>query len=127
MTQGLITDPATATTLPPFPALISEMDAGLMVNEDNRIWLVHDKPFHDYLHWVEFDSDLMKLTLVHRNGRVQDYGRKIHPNMADALRKTRQIFTMLLENDKVTDTYILPLLVRDLNPKEKTTKQKERV
>ena len=108
---------------PPFPPLIREMDAGLMINEHDDVWLVHDKPFRDYLHWVEFDADLMSLTLIHRNGRVQDYGRKVDPGLAKSLKNARHIFTMLLENDKVTDTYILPLLIRDLKKANESKKQ----
>lgn len=100
--------------LPPFPPLAGEMDAGLMVNERGIVWLVHDRPLRDYLHWVEFDSDRSVLTLVYRGGRVQDYGRPIHPELADILRQTRQILTMQLKGDEVVDSYMLPLLVRDI-------------
>lgn len=104
----------TLDDLPPFPPLVGEMEAGLMVNERNIVWLVHDRPLRDYLHWVEFDSDRMVLTLVYRGGRVQDYGRPVHPELADILRRTRQILTMQLKGEEIVDSYMLPLLVRDI-------------
>jgi hypothetical protein len=109
-----MTEPVVISDLPPFPPLTGEMDACLMVNERKMIWLVHDRPFRDYLHWVEFDADRNKLTLVLGGGRVQDYGREIHRNMADLLKDARQIFTLHVENKKVVDTYVLPLVVRDI-------------
>lgn len=102
-----VTEPA-----PVYPPLARDMRVCLMANEQDRLWLVHDQPFRDNLHWVEYDDDLQKLTLVLRNGMVQDYGHPIPPEMRAVLRRTQQIFTMLVQDGDVRDSYILPLLNR---------------
>ena len=99
--------------IPVFKSLASTMNVDLLLNPDSKVWILHDKAFPDILMWVEYDVDSASLTLVYRNGKVQALGMKIHAPMRKYLRSARQVFTMRLENEKIVDTYILPLLVRE--------------
>ena len=100
--------------MPVFPPLATQMGISLILNPDSKVWLVHERPFPDILMWAEYDIDTASLTLVFRGGRVQDIGMTIQPPMRKYLARSRQIYTMLLQGDKVADCYIMPLLVRDI-------------
>ena len=100
--------------VPVFPPLATQMGISLILNPESKVWLVHERPFPDILMWTEYDIDRSSLTLVFRGGKVQDIGMAIQPPMRKYLARSRQIYTMLLQGDKVADCYIMPLLVRDI-------------
>lgn len=99
--------------IPVFRPLAATMNVDLVMNPDSKVWILHDKPFPDILMWVEYDIDAATLTLVYRNGKVQELGIKIHAPMRKYLRSARQLFTMRLEGEQIADTYVRPLLVRE--------------
>ncbi len=107
------TDQNNGEEVPVFRPLSGMMKVDLVLNPDSKVWILHDKPFPDILMWAEYDIDAASLTLVYRNGKVQSLGMKIHAPMRQYLRTARQLFTMQLEDKKIIDTYILPLLVRE--------------
>jgi hypothetical protein len=104
---------ATADEIPVFRPLAATMNVDLVMNPDSKVWILHDKPFPDVLMWVEYDIDAATLTLVYRNGKIQELGMKIHAPMRKYLRSARQLFTMRLEGEQIADTYVRPLLVRE--------------
>ncbi|GEM_PF-1072029 len=106
-------DDVVADEIPVFRPLAATMNVDLVMNPDSKVWILHDKPFPDILMWVEYDIDAATLTLVYRNGKIQDLGIKIHAPMRKYLRSARQLFTMRLEGEQIVDTYIRPLLVRE--------------
>lgn len=98
---------------PVLQPLARQMNVDLVLNPDSKVWLLHDQRFTDIVLWAEYDVDSATLTLVLRDGKIQELGMKIHPPMRKYLREARQLYTMRLENQKIVDTYILPLLVRE--------------
>lgn len=106
-------DDVVADEIPVFRPLAATMNVDLVMNPDSKVWILHDKPFPDILMWVEYDIDAATLTLVYRNGKIQELGMKIHAPMRKYLRSARQLFTMRLEGEQIVDTYIRPLLVRE--------------
>lgn len=102
-----------AADRPYHPTIASQMKVDLVINPKSKVWLLHDKRFTDIVMWAEYDVDSASLCLVMKDGKTQDLGMKIHPPMRKYLRAARQLFTVLLENEKMVDTYILPLLVRE--------------
>lgn len=106
-------DDGAADEIPVFRPLATTMNVDLVMNPDSKVWILHDKPFPDILMWVEYDIDAATLTLVYRNGKVQELGIKIHAPMRKYLRSARQLFTMRLEGEQIVDTYVRPLLVRE--------------
>ncbi|MCB1555946.1 MAG: hypothetical protein KDJ15_01395 [Alphaproteobacteria bacterium] len=95
--------------------LASQMEVDLVVKEDGRIFLLHDKPFRDILNWVEFDRDRGVLSLVTQKGRTQDLGMDIPEDTQDFMLETQNISLWRMQDGQIADMYILPFLVRNLN------------
>lgn len=95
------------------PTLAESMKVTLVANSESKLWLIHDRPFNDIVVWAEYDIDSASLSLIMRDGRVQPLGMTIHAPARKVMRQTRQLFTMLVKDEQVLDTYILPLLVRE--------------
>lgn len=72
----------------------------------------HDKPFSEYLEWVEFDEDDGQLTFVTKGGRLNDLGIEILPLMAKLLSKADHIHAYLMEDGKIRDYAKVQLLIR---------------
>ena len=66
--------------------LSAGMGVSLMLNPDSQVWLLHDKPFSDILMWAEYDIDAASLTLVMRDGKIQELGLKIQMPVRKYLR-----------------------------------------
>jgi len=98
---------------PVLTPLAQKMAVDLVINPDSKVWLLHDQRFQDIVMWAEYDVDSASLILVMRDGKMQDLGMKIHAPMRKYLRAARQLYTMRVDNGKIADTYILPLLVRE--------------
>lgn len=95
------------------PPLSTTMNVSLMVNPEGRAWLVHDQPLNEILMWAEYDIDTASLTLVMGDGKIQNFGMPIEPEMRDVLRRGRHFYTMYMEDTKIVDCYSVPLLVRE--------------
>lgn len=98
---------------PVLAPLAQVMKVDLVINPESKVWLLHDQRFQDYVMWAEYDVDAASLTLVLRDGRMQELGMKIHAPLRKYLRAARQLYTVRVENAKIADSYILPLLVRE--------------
>lgn len=98
---------------PVLTPLAQKMAVDLVINPDSKVWLLHDQRFEDLVMWAEYDVDSASLILVMGDGKMQDLGMKIHAPMRKYLRAARQLYTMRIDNGKIADTYILPLLVRE--------------
>lgn len=113
MTDSVKNTHAEGLDAPVFSDLASQMNVDLVVNDDGSVWLLHDKPFSDFLRWVEYDAADNKVTIVTQQGRVQDLGMVIPAPMIPAFLKARDICIAQLRNKKIHDMYILPFLARD--------------
>lgn len=98
------------TVLPP---LAETMNITLVANAESQLWLIHDKHFIDLIMWAEYDIDDSAVSLILRDGRIQPLGLPIYPPARKVMRQSRQLFTMLMQDQKIIDSYILPLLVRE--------------
>lgn len=99
--------------LPVHKPLASTMNVDLMVNEDSKLWVIHDKPFPDILIWAEYDADMASLSLIAKDGKIIDLGMKIHQPLRKYMLSARQLFTMRMQDGKIDDCYVLPLIVRE--------------
>ncbi|MDB5490755.1 MAG: hypothetical protein JWO78_604 [Micavibrio sp.] len=111
--DGIFNPPVQKLPLAVLPSLAESMKVTLVANTESRLWLIHDRPFNDTIVWAEYDIDSATLSLIMRDGRVQPLGLTIHPPARKVMRHTRQLFTMLVKDEQVHDSYILPLLVRE--------------
>jgi hypothetical protein len=95
------------------PSLAESMQVTLVANEQARLWLIHNQSFNDIVAWAEYDADSASMSLIMRDGRVQPLGLPLTEHARKVLRRARQLFTMLVNNETVHDAYVLPLLVRE--------------
>lgn len=93
--------------------LAQRMDIALMVNENQKVWIAHDKPFGDVMMWAEYDADAATLVLMSQSGRLYDLGMPIHKPFRKHLLKAREVHTVYMKNRQVVDVGILPLMVRE--------------
>lgn len=107
------TKPVIPDSLPLWPAATLGMKIDVAVNEDSKIWVIHDKPFPDYLEWVEFDKEAGVLTFVTATGKIQDLGMQIHAPMDDFLAQAGEVCVLMVRDGQVRDMGRVPLTVQD--------------
>jgi len=90
--------------------MISQMLIDVVVNDDDRVWVFHDKPFDGILEWAEYDADLARLVFVTKNGKINDLGLQIQPLMQKPLAQAEYIEAYLIQ-DKVFRDYAKVSLV----------------
>jgi hypothetical protein len=100
------------TTPPVWTPATPAMKVDVAINKDGMVWVLHDKPFPDYLEWIEFDFDTKIMTFITAGGRLQDLGIPIHPPMDENLARARSVFVMYLHEGQVRDMGKLPLIVQ---------------
>jgi hypothetical protein len=84
----------------------------LLVNEKSDIWLLYDRPFSETVKWAEYDLELNKIYLVLLSGRQQEVGLVIADEMADLLKKGRQMYLVHMKDKSIADCGMVPLIVR---------------
>ncbi len=94
------------------PALTALMKVELVISKDRDIWILHDRPFDGILHWIEFDAAFQSMTLVMRDGRIQDTGLTINDKVAQFIKDGAPVYTILTNGPKIKDMYLVPIVVR---------------
>lgn len=100
--------------IPVNPILTDQMKIDVMVNKEGHIWVCHDRPFKQYVDWIEFDADAGRLIFVTQGGRLNDFGIKIKPLMAKYIKKANTADLLLMKNKKIHDFGRVPLVTRQL-------------
>ena len=95
-----------------FPDLQKTMETALVMNEKGNIWLLHDKQFPVVLNWVEYDSGNKCLTFISHEGQMIDFGIMVPKQFHQCLMASKNISTVLLQDGKICDFYIIPLVSR---------------
>lgn len=112
----MLDDLAGGRALPPdaplWPAAAPQMKIDVVVNRDHKIWVIHDRPFPDYLEWVEFDAECGAMTFVTAQGKLQDLGMTIHPPMDKYVRAAKEVCVMMIRDKEVRDMGVVPLTVQ---------------
>ncbi len=98
---------------PVLPDLLSSVNVDLVIGENSKLWLLHDKPFPGVLRWIEYDMRDRTVTLVLDDGRTQNVGVKINPQIATYLRRASHAYAVLFIQGKVRDVYMVAVTVRD--------------
>ncbi|MEC8664285.1 MAG: hypothetical protein VXY16_02305, partial [Pseudomonadota bacterium] len=89
--------------IPVNPILTDQMKVDVMVNKEGHIWVCHDRPFKEYVDWIEFDADAGRLIFVTQGGRLNDFGIQIKPLMAKYIKKADTADLLLMKNKKLHD------------------------
>lgn len=100
--------------IPVNPILTDQMKVDVMVNKEGHIWVCHDRPFKEYVDWIEFDADAGRLIFVTQGGRLNDFGIQIKPLMAKYIKKADTADLLLMKNKKVHDFSRVALVTRQL-------------
>ena len=95
------------------PPLATQMQVELVVNDSSNIWVLHDKPFPAILQWAEYDRDENNLIFVTDDGLMQDLGMVIPEAVADVILECDQLCAMYMNDGKVSDMGMIPIMVRD--------------
>ena len=103
-----------ADELPIFPDMAKSMKVDFVFNREGKVWILHDKPLPAILKWVEFDTDFENVTLVTREGKLQHVGLKVPADMAYYIEQAMEITVMLMDNGKVKDFAIVPMITRNI-------------
>lgn len=96
------------------PHVSSVMNVDLLVKEQGGVWILHDKPFKDYLRWVEYDQMDNELTIVTQSGKIQGLGLTIPDQMIPPILQEHEIRLIQIRDKKIWDVYCLQLLVREV-------------
>jgi len=100
--------------IPVNPILTDQMKVDVMVNKEGHIWVCHDRPFKEYVDWIEFDADAGRLIFVTQGGRLNDFGIQIKPLMAKYIKKADTADLLLMKNKKLHDFSRVALVTRQL-------------
>ena len=99
--------------IPLWPAPASDkMKIDVTVNEEGRVWVIHDKPFPSFLEWIEFDRETGEIAFVTAGGKLQGLGIKIHPPMDEYVAKADQACVMMIRDEKIRDIGLVPVTVQ---------------
>ncbi|HEY0900534.1 MAG TPA: hypothetical protein VGD95_00290 [Micavibrio sp.] len=93
------------------PDAAAQMKIDVTVNAEGHVMVLHDRPFPDYLEWIEFDADRGEMTFVTAEGKMQNLGMIIHAPMNRYVARARNICTVCIREGVVRDLGIVPLLV----------------
>lgn len=99
---------------PVYPDISSRMTLDFVFNEDGA-WLMHGRPLPDVLRWVEYDADTEQVTLVLREGRLQDIGLKVPADHGQKLFQLDKVTVMFMNEGQVEDIALVPLVARRIS------------
>lgn len=71
----------------------------LVVNEDNKVSIFHNRPFAKKLGWLEYMLKVGKLTFVFEDGEMQDLGLQVPANMDKLMHNAQQVLVVEMEDD----------------------------
>lgn len=90
------------------------MGANLVVSEDGRVFMTHDRQFPFVLNWAEYDGDTNTLSLISQDGLSISFGMAIPKVMRPALMKTNRIHTILIQREDIMDFYVIPMTSKSM-------------
>lgn len=91
-----------------------QMKVDVAVSADGKVVVLHDRPFPDYLEWVEFDARSGEMTFVTAGGKLQDLGLMIYAPMNKYVSRAMDVCVICIRNHEVRDMGLLPLVVHNL-------------
>lgn len=99
--------------LPVWPKAVDAMKIEVAVNAECQVWVLYDRPFPDFLDWIEFDVPTGAMTFITAGGKLQDLGITIHSPMKEFVAEARDVYTICLQGKKhIRDAGLVRLIVR---------------
>ncbi len=97
---------------PVLSPVAGRMKVDILVNENSQVWLLYDQPFAETVKWAEYDLDVNKVYLILLSGRQHELGLVIPDEMRALLRDGSQIYMVQMQDKKILDCGMIPLMVR---------------
>lgn len=115
MSKNLTTDQILNNPdIPVKPDMNTHQKVAIIVTDNGKLLVLHDKPFREILGWVEYDADTNEIMLMTRNGNIHKTGLKVQDSAIDKVKNIDQATIMWVEDNKtIKDMYILPVTVRE--------------
>lgn len=90
-----------------------DMKAELIVNEVAEAMVLHNKPFHKELSWLEYDLTTSRLDFIMEDGDIRDFGLAVDPQLSNYLQNAHQVLMVLVDETSETakEEGYLPLII----------------
>ena len=98
---------------PLFRPITALMQVDFVFDHKGGAWLLHDKSLPNFIDWAEYDGTLETLTLVTREGKIQDLGTKIPVGAGHYIERAMELTLLQVEGDKIVNSNIIPIVARD--------------
>lgn len=99
--------------MPVLPDLKGDMDVDLVVKEDGKLYVFHERPLPEQVQWAEYDVDDAALFFVGPEGRIQNLGMTVHKPMRPYMKKAVSLYMVEVGEKGAKNIYRLPMAVRD--------------
>jgi len=88
-----------------------DMEVALIHDQDDLLYIIHDKPFTNTLSWVEYDIETGMLNFIMDDGALQDFGIPISSQYKDNLSVMPEIAIAYLNKGEFQSGFEYPLIV----------------
>lgn len=79
-------------------SLAKEMPVELVVSDVGNVMLLHKGELKRDYSWVQYDQEFLSMSLVTEDGEAQELGMTIHPPFHEALKKTKELFLVRVDD-----------------------------
>jgi hypothetical protein len=101
--------------LPVLPHLKKSMDVDLAVNANGRVSLFYDGKIAEDTEYALYSIDDSSLTLVSKNGRIQEIGMTVHKPMRKYMRSGDSIYVIEMIGGKTPGKIInIPMIIHEI-------------
>lgn len=98
---------------PLIKSLNDSSGAVLFSNSEGSIMIAHNKEIPDSIQWVEYDAPSNTLSIIHKDGKVQDLGLKIDKKTQKNLIRGTKILIAYIVNAEVKSAQNALIIVRE--------------
>ena len=88
-----------------------DIEAFLVMHDENNAYIFHEHPFESPLQWVEYDSNTGQLDFILDTGRIENFGIAIQNNIGRYLKNLSDISVAHKDGAIVIKEIITPLVV----------------
>lgn len=91
----------------------AQMKIEVAVNAEGHVLVLHEKPFPDYLEWIEFDAQTGLMTFITAGGKLQELGLTIFPPMTKYVLKAQNVGVICVRGGEIRDMGLVPLTIHN--------------
>lgn len=105
----MIGDSRSEPTSPTHPDM--DMEVYYTIHDDGDFFIIHDRPFHQELSWVEYDIKTSTIDFIMDDGQMRNFGLPVHPQFGAKLQNTQLIAVVLMRDGKAISGEDYPLIM----------------